>query len=421
MTTVQLRNQIAEYFNKGELRNLCFDLDIDYENLPGETLDDKARELIAYCYRHGQLQSLVQRCRQLRSFVSWADIQEVTDLPRRSLDNFTNLQKIFVSIEQGDVSSFNADVLALKFANDLFGADRAVADSLGKTRNEIMNSLPRIGDYLLIPSFGRIKTKEVMFLNVGDLYSFDYGRIREFASKTLEKLAGTVSSSVKHVAMTIHGVGYGLDESEALIAQLAGYLDAFEDGMYPAKLEKITIVERDEVRVERLRIVLNKAISENPIPVPRVQNSTARPQQLITRSLLTRAVGRESAHKPHALVIMAGSDNNEDIYYYGIQEPVKAFGYLCERANLSSDADDAFEKVKARIETASLVIAELTEKNAGVFLTLGYAWGSGRPTILLMSDNVVNLPFNIHERCLVYRRIRDLEHALSEELQLLTR
>ncbi|MCA9952400.1 MAG: hypothetical protein KDE48_22275 [Anaerolineales bacterium] len=63
---VNLRDRIVASFNKGELRALCFDLDIEYENLHGETLLEKSTELIAYCLRHGNLDTLIEKICQLR-------------------------------------------------------------------------------------------------------------------------------------------------------------------------------------------------------------------------------------------------------------------------------------------------------------------------------------------------------------------
>ena len=54
----QLRQMLGVSLGEIELRDLCFRLEIDYENLPGETKADKARELIAYCERHGRLPEL---------------------------------------------------------------------------------------------------------------------------------------------------------------------------------------------------------------------------------------------------------------------------------------------------------------------------------------------------------------------------
>ena len=46
---VRLREILSDRFNESELRDLCFDLGISYENLPGSSKADRARELIVYC------------------------------------------------------------------------------------------------------------------------------------------------------------------------------------------------------------------------------------------------------------------------------------------------------------------------------------------------------------------------------------
>jgi hypothetical protein len=71
-----LRQNIAEYFNLDELRTLCFDMGIKYENLAASTLDGMARELVAHCERAGKIRELVAKLRKLRSNVSWEDVPE---------------------------------------------------------------------------------------------------------------------------------------------------------------------------------------------------------------------------------------------------------------------------------------------------------------------------------------------------------
>ena len=67
----KLRDQLTIYFNQSELRNLCFDLNINHEEIAGETLGDSARELVAYCRRHGMIDVLVHRCCELRPHAVW--------------------------------------------------------------------------------------------------------------------------------------------------------------------------------------------------------------------------------------------------------------------------------------------------------------------------------------------------------------
>jgi hypothetical protein len=324
-------------------------------------------------------------------------------------------RKIVFAVKADDVTTFETDVLALKLADSLYGADRTVAGVVGKTFDEIMGAAQTSGGYALFSTRGRIKAQQALFVSVGYLYSFGYEEIRRFATEVLRILA-TASSSIHHLAMTIHGVGYGLDETEALRAQLAGCLDAFDSGYYPPTLEQITIVERNPDRARRLQTVLNNAIPDSLAVLPETTKSSAFPQP-IERSPSISNVGRESAKKPHVFVAMPFTEEMDDIYYYGIHAPVNAAGYLCERADLTAFTGDILERIKSRIETATLVIAELTTANSNVFLEVGYAWGKGRPTILL-TQGTDKLPFDVRgQRCLVYKRIRDLEETLTKELQ----
>jgi tetratricopeptide (TPR) repeat protein len=77
MAHAKFHSLLCTYFNKSELRTLCFDLSINYENLPGDTLADKVRELIIFCHRYGQIAVLVNQCRELRPVVSWPNEREL--------------------------------------------------------------------------------------------------------------------------------------------------------------------------------------------------------------------------------------------------------------------------------------------------------------------------------------------------------
>jgi len=57
---------LTQRLSSSELRTLCFDLQVDYEDLAGETKPDKARELIQYLERRGRLPELVPHLRGLR-------------------------------------------------------------------------------------------------------------------------------------------------------------------------------------------------------------------------------------------------------------------------------------------------------------------------------------------------------------------
>jgi hypothetical protein len=76
-----LRRFLEAHFSDGELRDLCFDLQIEYDNLPGERKADKARELVTYAQRHGRAPELVEWARRLRPRAEWGSATPASGLP----------------------------------------------------------------------------------------------------------------------------------------------------------------------------------------------------------------------------------------------------------------------------------------------------------------------------------------------------
>ena len=52
---ILLRESLSDKFNLDELNTLCFDLNIDYEDIPGNNKQAKVVELIKYCERTDQM------------------------------------------------------------------------------------------------------------------------------------------------------------------------------------------------------------------------------------------------------------------------------------------------------------------------------------------------------------------------------
>jgi len=63
---VKLKQILVDYFNDEELRDLAFELTIDYESLPGAGKSGKARELVAFAERHGRFAEVVALVHRLR-------------------------------------------------------------------------------------------------------------------------------------------------------------------------------------------------------------------------------------------------------------------------------------------------------------------------------------------------------------------
>lgn len=95
--SASLRRLLNEHFSLAELHNLCHDLGIDFENLPGDTKESKARELVDYCDRRHRLNELLKRCQDLRPNVQWADYAKpklTGDEREQALDKLLDLRKL---------------------------------------------------------------------------------------------------------------------------------------------------------------------------------------------------------------------------------------------------------------------------------------------------------------------------------------
>ncbi len=68
-----LRQNIVTSFSLDEIRSICMDITINYEELSGETLSARAGSLVAYCQRRQLLTMLISRCAELRKHLDWWD------------------------------------------------------------------------------------------------------------------------------------------------------------------------------------------------------------------------------------------------------------------------------------------------------------------------------------------------------------
>jgi hypothetical protein len=329
---------------------------------------------------------------------------------------------IELTVANADLLDVEADVLAVKYAQGFHASDGLVADRLagkGVARRalEAPVNAPRF-----TPSNGALKAAEVLFLGTVPLSHLGYHDVRLFGSRALEVLKER-GGVVRTLALTVHGANCGLDEGEAVLALAGGLIDGIQRGQLPPTLQRITIVEKREARAKRLfhtlvtklpglaGVSLSGEVFRVEKPGSQAVVSPHAPPSLPAHGV--QAV----AQKPHAFVAMPFAPEFEDVFHYGIQNPVHAAGLLCERVDAAVFEGLIIQRILSRIASARVVVAELSGANPNVYLEVGYAWASKVPTVLLVRD-VNELRFDVKgHRCLVYRNIRELEVLLAAELK----
>jgi hypothetical protein len=76
MDRSQLRQILVKYFDDDELRTLCFELRVEYADLPSASRRGKARELIAHLERRDRLPELVKIGREMRPNAPWESVSK---------------------------------------------------------------------------------------------------------------------------------------------------------------------------------------------------------------------------------------------------------------------------------------------------------------------------------------------------------
>jgi predicted component of viral defense system (DUF524 family) len=66
MSLTELQQKLTEQFNLRELRDLCFELGVDHEELASDVKSELSREMIGYLKRRGRLAELINRVQELR-------------------------------------------------------------------------------------------------------------------------------------------------------------------------------------------------------------------------------------------------------------------------------------------------------------------------------------------------------------------
>src|SRR4051794_13586263 len=111
-------------------------------------------------------------------------------------------QVLEFAIQQADIMEFAADVVALKYAQEFYGADRAIAERLVQAKVASQADLqPAAGEYRYLESKGCIDAGAILFVGVRDLSQLRYPQIRELASRTLAILVKEAEHT-QHLAMT---------------------------------------------------------------------------------------------------------------------------------------------------------------------------------------------------------------------------
>ena len=224
-------------------------------------------------------------------------------------------REVELTLQEGDIASIDADVVVLKYARKFHGADAHVMTRLvAKGAVGAQDLQPDDGDHVLVDGGGAIGARRVLFLGAPSIWRMGYAGVLRLGARALPILAAELGEA-KHVALTIHGPGFGLDEVEAALSLAAGLKSAIDNGTVPDALERITIVEHSHRRAASLRKALRKKLG--------AEAGVTRDGDRFRIAVggggpaLVAPPEPERSEPPHAFVAMPFVKEMEDVFYYG--------------------------------------------------------------------------------------------------------
>jgi hypothetical protein len=130
--------------------------------------------------------------------------------------------------------------------------------------------------------------------------------------------------------------------------------------------------------------------------------------------------GKGDASNPAFVAMWFGGDDERDrmdkLYADAIEPAVKAAGYKVIRADSDEHNDEIMGKVMEYIRKAPFVVADLTNRNNGVYYEAGFAKGCGKEVILCCPKNDKQ-HFDVSGLYQVrYADVEDLEKKLENRI-----
>jgi len=109
--------------------------------------------------------------------------------------------------------------------------------------------------------------------------------------------------------------------------------------------------------------------------------------------------------RPRCFVLMPFRSELGNVYANAIRPAVESEGLICERADEILRPGVLLEQIDERIEQASVIVVDLTDRNPNVMQELGFARRAGKQIVMITQESPGSLPFDVrHYRVLPYQQ-----------------
>lgn len=119
--------------------------------------------------------------------------------------------------------------------------------------------------------------------------------------------------------------------------------------------------------------------------------------------------------KPVVFVLMPFNKKYDDVFILVLKSLESELEIIVNRADIIPfDNRRIYDQIIGAIDSADLIIADISETNPNVFYELGYAHARGKLVIPQSCDNIKNIPFDVAGFQTISYKLNDLNKLKSE-------
>jgi hypothetical protein len=331
----------------------------------------------------------------------------------------TPMSSLRISLRHADLLKVPSSIVFMKHIEGVLSTPESALNAAIKGRLKALLAQCELEGHVVVDLDAPRGPNRVYIVNFDATHlPFSYQSVDKYA-RTILRIGGTQQAGAAKMPVTIataiHGPGAGLDACEAMETLVRAFSSELGSGRQLGLLSEVILVEKQKEVFERLQerfsyLAAKKVLSFDD-SICFINPGTAQ----TTVAVDARRV--EQLSSKHLFVAMPFAKEFNNVYYFGIKQPVELRRRKCERVDQDAFTGDIIDRIKKRIDLCELVIADITGNNPNVFFEVGYAQGR-RKTVILLSQTE-DTPFDLKtQRQIRYdpQDLSSLVNAISKQL-----
>lgn len=295
------------------------------------------------------------------------------------------MPQVKISIVNGDLLTTPCSIAFLKHIKGLMSTPELAIDAKLSGQLNSLNRDEEDQPYSVLRTENILSFPVLYILNFHEVdLPFTYTSVDSYARRIIRHILR--ANDVTSVATAIHGPGAGLDASEAMETLLSGFHRELQLRGDFESLQEIILVEKDKKVFSRLQERISYILDNKDFIVRKGKDLFLNPETEESSTDKESAIDSDKKRNElsrHVFVAMPFAREFNNVYYFGMKAPVEQRKLKCERVDDDKFTGDIVKRIKDRIASAAVVLADISGKKPNVLYEAGFADGLQKKIIFL--------------------------------------